>query len=115
MEWVPTLDPVSRDSPFSCRCSCQNYALREQTDGVVAYSSACHFQRAEGGRFSISRPDGDTILTSIMDLLVSIVSTDNAEVHGLTTTGINSRWGVAVRSQLDFACWTGPDFEICTN
>ena len=69
---------------------------------MVAYSSACHFQRAEGGRFSISRPDGDTILTSITDLLVSIVSTDNAEVHGLTTTGINSRWGGRREEQAGF-------------
>jgi len=62
-------------------------------DGVVADSGACHFQRAEGGSFSINRHDGDTNLHIITDLSVSIVSTGNAEVYGLTTTGINSRWG----------------------
>ena len=102
MEWVTTLDPVSRDSPFSCRCSCQNYALREQTDGVVADSGACHFQRAEGGSFSINRHDGDTIMHSITDLSVSIVSTGKAEVHGLSTAGIHSRWGGCSEEQAGF-------------
>lgn len=81
-------------------------------DGVVADSGACHFQRAEGGSFSIRRPYGDTNQPSITDLTVSIVSTGKAEVHGLTTTGIHSRWGTAVRSKLDFAWWTAPTFEI---
>ena len=60
-------------------------------DGEVAYSGACQFQRAEGGSYSINRHDGDTIMHIITDLSVSIVSTGNAEVHGLTTTGIHSR------------------------
>ena len=69
---------------------------------MVAYSSACHFQRAEGGRLSISRPDGNTILTSITDLSVSIVSNGKAEVHGLSTAGIHSRWGGCREEQAGF-------------
>ena len=53
------------------------------------------------------------ILPNITDISVTIVATGVAEVRGLTTDGINSRWGSAVRSKVDSACWTGSDFEIC--
>ena len=36
-----------------------------------------------------------------------------AEVYGITTSGINSRWGPARRSSKDKACWVGTDFSIC--
>jgi hypothetical protein len=79
----------------------------------VAYSGACHFHLEQGGSFSIRRHDGKPILPSITDISVSIVSTGVAEVRGLTTNGNNSRWGRAVRSKTDPACWMGSDFEIC--
>jgi hypothetical protein len=31
----------------------------------------------------------------------------------LTDEGINSRWGRAIRSRRDRACWVGEDFTIC--
>lgn len=82
-------------------------------DGVVAYSGACHVRVEKGGGFSIRRHDAQPILPRITDLSVSIVSTGVADVRGLTTDGINSRWGTAVRSRVNPACWTGSDFEIC--
>jgi len=82
-------------------------------NGSVAYSGACHFDLGEGGSFAIRRQGSTPILPNITDISVSIVSTDVAEVRGLTTDGINSRWGTAVRSKKDPACWTGSDFEIC--
>lgn len=83
-------------------------------NGNVAYSGTCHFYLGEGGSFAIRRHDSKSILTNITDISVTIVSRGVAEVRGLTTDGINSRWGSAVRSKKDPACWTGSDFEICT-
>ena len=82
-------------------------------NGSVAYSGACHLHLEQGGSFSIRRHYGKPILPSITDISVSIVSTGVAEVRGLTINGNNSRWGSAVRSKKDAACWTGSDFEIC--
>jgi hypothetical protein len=53
------------------------------------------------------------ILPNITDISVYIVSPGIAEVRGLTIYGNNSRWGPAIRSKKDLACWTGSDFEVC--
>jgi len=81
--------------------------------GVTTYSGDCAFHLERGGSFSIRRPDGESIQPGVTDINVSIVSPGVAEVRGLTTDGINSRWGAATRSTADGACWTGSDFEIC--
>jgi hypothetical protein len=46
------------------------------------------------------------------DTLIRVTRNVNP-VRGLTTDGINSRWGTALRSKADPACWKGSDFEIC--
>ena len=82
-------------------------------NGTVAYKGVCYFHQGKGGSFNVHLHDGKQILPNITDISVSVVSTGVAEVRGLTTDGINSRWGSAVRSKTDPACWTGSDFEIC--
>ena len=82
-------------------------------NGVIAYSGTCTFDLGRGGSFSISRYRTQTILPNITNISVDIISTGVAEVRGLTTNGNNSRWGTAVRSKKDPACWMGSDFEIC--
>ena len=82
-------------------------------NGVTTYSDACLFHLEKGGSFSIRRQDARPILPNITDISVTIVAAGVAEVRGLTTEGINSRWGSAVRSKVDSACWMGSDFEIC--
>jgi hypothetical protein len=83
-----------------------------------SYAAACTFSRSPGGSFSIGpvgRPDffdhapGEPGVTTIS---VDIEG-ENAEVHGLTTDGVNSRWGPATRSKRDPACWVGEDFSVC--
>ena len=81
--------------------------------GKVAFSGACVFDQSKDGSFFIRRHDAKPILPRIIDVSVTIVSAGEAEVRGLTTDGINSRWGRAIRSRKDAACWTGSDFEIC--
>lgn len=77
-----------------------------------SYKGKCIFQSEKGGSFSIKKPKGE-ILDGISDINVYVVKKGVAEVSGLTTYGINSRWGTAVRSSSDKACWIGDDFTIC--
>jgi hypothetical protein len=81
--------------------------------GAIAFSGDCEFQLERGGSFSIRRSDNEPIQPGVTDIYVSIVSPGVAEVRGLTTEGVNSRWGAATRNTVDGACWTGSDFEIC--
>ena len=55
--------------------------------------------------------DGDKV--GITMVTVCLVEKDKAEVRGLTTKGINSRWGQATRDPNDKFCWIGSDFKIC--
>ena len=80
---------------------------------TIAYSGDCYLHLDQGGSFSVHLHDGKAILPGITDISVSIVSAGVAEVRGLTTNGNNSRWGTAIRSKVDPACWTGSHFEIC--
>lgn len=82
-------------------------------DGAIAYSGSCDFQIGAGGSFGIRSLDAKPILPRITDISVFIISPGVADVRGLTTDGINSRWGTAIRSKVDPACWQGSDFEIC--
>lgn len=77
-----------------------------------SYKGKCIFQSEKGGSFSIKKPKGE-ILDGISDISVYVVKKGVAEVSGLTTYGNNSRWGTAVRSSSDKACWIGDDFTIC--
>jgi hypothetical protein len=86
--------------------------------GDGSYAAACTFSRSAGGSFSIGpvgRPDFFSHAPA--DPGITTISVDiegeNAEVRGLTTDGINSRWGPATRSKKDPACWVGADFSIC--
>ncbi len=79
---------------------------------TLQYSGHCLFSLSENGAFTIRRSDG-YIMPSINQVNVYVLSPGIAEVRGLTTNGINSRWGSAKRSQKDPACWTGSDFEVC--
>jgi len=82
------------------------------SDGNATWRGACNFLAERGGSFSISAYRG-AFLEGISDISVSLVSRGVAEVRGLTSDGINSRWGEARRSRRDPACWVGEDFSIC--
>ena len=81
----------------------------------VTFSGPCDFSPdGRDGSFSLSarRPQG-YLLKEISVLSVSMIAPGVAEVRGLTSAGINSRWGEARRSQRDPACWVGSDFQVC--
>jgi hypothetical protein len=86
---------------------------------IVKGTSAVHFrgncifkQFGGNGSFSIESPSG-RIKGEVVMINVYVTEPGVAEVRGLTTSGINSRWGRARRSTSDPACWVGSDFTIC--
>jgi hypothetical protein len=87
---------------------------RIESAGKVEVSGKCRFNPDEGGSFTLENIDADKPLYGeILMVTVAIVSPGKAEVRGLTRRGVNSRWGAAVRSTRDRACWDGTDFRIC--
>ena len=87
---------------------------RVEAEGRVAFAGKCQFVADTGGSFSLTSLDNQSPLYgSTLSVSVSVVSPGNAEVRGLTKSGINSRWGSAIRSRGEPACWVGEDFRVC--
>lgn len=85
-----------------------------QQNQATVFAGPCQFQAFGGdGSFSLTKAGGGPLLPEITDVSVSITAPNQAEVRGLTTSGIQSRWGPAQRSSRDPACWVGADFKIC--
>jgi hypothetical protein len=83
------------------------------SNGKIAVNGKCKLFPEKGGSFALSSLDGKPLLENIIDVSVTITGEGIAEVRGLTTDGINSRWGEAKRSPIDKACWEGSDFKVC--
>lgn len=80
----------------------------------MVFKGTCLFLSEPHGTFSLSNSDKSKPLYDNISLLtVAMIKKNLAEVRGLTTDGINSRWGSAKRSIKDRACWVGTDFKIC--
>ncbi|HWT13092.1 MAG TPA: hypothetical protein VN231_10100 [Allosphingosinicella sp.] len=81
--------------------------------GSDTYRGPCHFLPEEGGTFTVTPLPDREFPSGHTGIQVNIVEPGVAEVYGLTPAGPASRWGTAVRSRRDRACWEGPDFSIC--
>jgi hypothetical protein len=78
----------------------------------VVFRDKCIFDQFGGnGSFTIKAKSG--LIYGRKMITVTIIESEVAQVRGLTTDGINSRWGEARRSKSDKACWVGDDFTIC--
>lgn len=89
---------------------------RIEQAGRVVLDRTCDFQpEGRDGSFTLSARGGaDTpLFRGVSVVSVMVIEPGLAEVRGLTTGGINSRWGTARRSDRDRACWQGDDFRIC--
>jgi hypothetical protein len=85
-----------------------------ESNGRTMFHGYCDFLPERGGSFSLSAFNRNRPLYNGISLVsVYIVQRGVAEVSGLTSDGFNSRWGRAVRSRSDRACWVGSDFRIC--
>jgi hypothetical protein len=81
-------------------------------ENQVVFRDKCIFKQFGGnGSFYIEAKSG--LIYGRESISVAIIKPGIAEVRGLTTAGINSRWGEARRSNSDKACWIGDDFTIC--
>lgn len=82
---------------------------------INTYKGSCLFSPdTPKGSFSLANPNKNKPLTEAITIVsVTIIEPGFAEVSGLTTEGINSRWGEAKRSSKDKACWEGEDFTVC--
>ena len=83
--------------------------------GETLLDAPCEFlSEGSKGSFSLRARGGEgELFPGVLSVSVAVVSPGVAEVRGLTSAGINSRWGEARRSRKDRACWTGSDFEVC--
>ena len=79
----------------------------------TTYKGKCDFHSEKGGSFSVTPIGKKTFDGERSTVSVYITGKDEAHVRGLTTAGINSMWGEAVRSQTQKACWVGEDFKVC--
>ena len=88
------------------------------TTNTGVYKGPCDFLSEGGGSFVIQPArqseffKHDPDFPGITSISVTVDGAD-ADVRGLTTAGVNSRWGSAKRSKMDRACWVGADFTIC--
>lgn len=82
-------------------------------NGAPAYRGPCRFVADRGGSFSVTPPGAKSFPGGVSSVSVFVTETGVAEVRGLTARGVNSRWGTAVRSRRDRACWEGADFSVC--
>ena len=82
--------------------------------GEPSYKGTCLFLPDTNGSFSLENLTKGKPLTGTVSMIsVTVIEKGVAEVRGLTTEGINSRWGAAKRSSKDQACWEGEDFKVC--
>ena len=79
----------------------------------TSYRGPCEYHVAKGGTFTVTPVRENTFDGGATSITVFVTRPGTAEVRGLTESGINSRWGRAVRSRRDTACWVGNDFKVC--
>ena len=79
----------------------------------TSYRGPCQYNVARGGTFTLSPVHGRSFGEGVVSVTVYVTRRGVADVRGLTRDGINSRWGRAVRSRRDSACWVGEDFSVC--
>jgi hypothetical protein len=84
-----------------------------EQNGVTVFAGRCRLQSSSEGGFTVTAVRAQPLLPGITAVSVSPLRPALAEVRGLTLQGVNSRWGRAVRSSEDPACWVGVDFAVC--
>ncbi len=103
---LATLPAAPHAKPVAARCVISSA-------GEKPYSGPCSFLPEAKGSFDLDPVGRRRFFGEIVDIDVELVAPGEAEVSGLTTSGINSRWGNAHRSRRDPACWEGDDFRVC--
>ena len=87
------------------------------SESRTVFAGKCRFvPDGPNGTFTLQTQNGDAPLyAGVSSVTVAVEAPGEAQVAGLTTEGVNSRWGAAKRSREDPACWTGDDFAVCAH
>jgi hypothetical protein len=99
------LSSAAHAKPRTARCA---IATEE-----APYRGPCRFLPERGGSFTLEPVRRRLFFGEVTSISVAMTARGEAEVRGLTTSGISSRWGIARRSRRDPACWEGQDFSVC--
>ena len=91
--------------------------IQSNTEGeeLSEWKGPCTFTResSTSESFNVSGASDDELLPGILSVSVYVLESGEAEVRGLTSEGINSRWGRALRDSVNTSCWKGSDFRLC--
>lgn len=83
-------------------------------ENKTAYKGTCIIIPEYDGSFFLANANRQIPLFENTSMVsVSLIENDVADVLGLTSAGLRTRWGEAKRSQTDKTCWIGYEFEIC--
>ena len=100
-------EPQSK-APKEPQSKARRCIIENKHDG--RFDGPCRLRMEGDGRsFSVAPLEQKTILGAVI-VSVTVIETEQADVRGLTTEGINSRWGL---SRWKEGCWKGSDFSIC--
>jgi hypothetical protein len=80
---------------------------------VGQQSGPCTFTAHRGGSFTIEPVRRRYLIGKFMSINVDVDRRGIWNVRAVSGRGYTARWGRAVRSKGDRACWTGQDFSVC--
>lgn len=80
---------------------------------VGEQSGPCTFTGRRGGSFTIEPVRRRYLIGKFMSINVDVDRRGVGHVRAVSGRGYTARWGPAVRSKGDRACWTGQDFSVC--
>lgn len=102
-----SVNTVLKDGSRLAQCRVSN-------DYGESFEGDCLYESLGYESFSIMPANQDQSILGSLQVTVWVENDEIVEVRGLTTDGINSRWGQVRRSIEDADCWVGEDFIICT-
>lgn len=83
------------------------------TSDGESYHGPCIFTLGPRGSFSVVRHGNAAIVEDLVEIRVAVISPGVAEVHGVTASNTELRWGRATRATSNKACWRSTSFWIC--
>lgn len=98
--------PSPAAAQTTARCDIGN------SDGE-SYHGPCIFTLGPKGSFSVVRYGNAPIVEDLVEVRVIVISPGVAEVHGVTASNTELRWGRATRATSNKACWRSTSFWIC--
>lgn len=110
--FAPMLVFVSAHSTASASAA-NARCIISQKDSVSEYAGPCEFWEGQHGSFHVAPQPLSRDMLGTMGISVYIVHPGEAQVRGLSRDGVNSFWGVAIRSKREPACWVSVDFTLC--